>query len=164
MRQNLLWHCARPLLLLSCVVTSTSCEERLLQTTPAAPPPPIGLVGVWVHVLPEERRGETLTLGADSSANGRIDQDQQTTDSLRWEIRFGSRDPVTERADWYGGYTDGGDAACSLGRQVEGCISMPMLCVGRRAAMFCRAFRYQHPDSLRLSTGALLVKHSLPSL
>lgn len=33
-------------------------------------PPPVGFVGDWVQVWPASRRGDTLTLRADSSASG----------------------------------------------------------------------------------------------
>jgi hypothetical protein len=83
-------------------------------------PPPVGFVGDWVQVRPDSRKGDTLTLRADSTAEGlatagRADwysRDTTMAEVTWWKVRFMSHESPTERADWWGGHEDGGEYSC----------------------------------------------------
>ncbi len=127
-------------------------------------PPPVGFVGDWVQVWPTSRKGDTLTLRADSTAEGlttagRADwySDDTTTANITWwKVRFMSHEPSTERADWWGGHEDGGEYSCFADPD-EKCRSGPMLCLGNDRSFECVQFRFS-PDSLALSSGDRYVR------
>ncbi len=127
-------------------------------------PPPVGLVGDWIQTRPESRRGDTLTLRADSTATGRAPAarlswypgDTNITTISRWSVKFMSHEPSTERADWWGGHEDGGESNCYSDPD-EKCRSGPMLCLGDADNYGCTQFRFGH-DSLALDTGDRYVR------
>jgi hypothetical protein len=127
-------------------------------------PPPVGFVGDWVQVWPASRKGDTLTLRADSTAKGlttagRADWygDDTTTAAVTWwKVRFMSHEPSTQRADWWGGHEDGGEYSC-FANPDEKCRSGPMLCLGNKKSFECVQFRFT-PDSLALSSGDRYVR------
>jgi hypothetical protein len=127
-------------------------------------PPPVGLVGDWIQIRPKSRRGDTLTLRADSTATGpapagRLDWypgDTNITTISRWGVKFMSHEPSTQRADWWGGHKDGGEYSC-FSNPDEKCRSGPMLCLGDADNFGCTQFRFGH-DSLALGTGDRYVR------
>jgi hypothetical protein len=126
---------------------------------PEPPRPPVGFIGDWVRLTPRRLQGDTLSLRADSTADGVIlwnaKEDARAT---RWLWRYGSRAPAGSQADWRRGYHDGGDADCVLGRATAGCTSMPMICLGASREMSCTALAYVAPDSLFLADGSNFVR------
>lgn len=127
-------------------------------------PPPVGFVGDWVQVWPKSRKGEILTLRADSTAEGlptagRADwysSDTAIADIAWWKVRFMSHESSSERADWWGGHEDGGESSCFTDPD-EKCRSGPMLCLGNESSFECTQFRFT-PDSLALSSGDRYVR------
>lgn len=139
-------------------------------SVPNLPHPPIGFVGRWAQVHPDAMRGDTLTLRADSTADGIIvwRDGRHLARISRWFIQFTSRDPVASRADLRhghkdsSGYTVGGDPACVFDKRYRdqsapGCISLPEICLGVRGQYACDAFALT-ADSLLLSGGARYVR------
>lgn len=119
---------------------------------------PIGLVGEWVRLAPKAFAGDTLTLREDSTASGVMPwRNGRLARVKRWKVAFSSKDPVASRADWRGGHTDGGDREC-FGQHTQGCVSLPVLCVGAGQEYECEAFQYTAPDSLALSSGSRFVR------
>ena len=131
---------------------------------PTAPPAsatprlPVALIGTWDYVEPVVMHGRHLTLAADSTGDGVVLLEDAILSVDRWAVRFGSRDPITERADWHGGYTDGGDASCSFGTDQSECVSMPTLCLWHGRSRLCPPFRFVTRDSLMLVGGITLVR------
>lgn len=128
-------------------------------------PPPVGLVGDWIQIRPESRRGDTLTLRADSTAEGPApaprfswypEGDSGMTTVSRWSVKFMSHEASIQRADWWGGHKDGGESSC-FSDPDEKCRSGPMLCLGDAENLGCAQFRFGH-DSLALDTGDRYVR------
>ncbi len=129
-----------------------------VEEKPTAPRIPVALVGRWRYVKPAALLGQTLTLERDSTAAGVVFAGDDLLPVTQWTIRFGSRDPVADRADWQGGYTDGGDGVCAVGADQTGCQSMPMLCLGKDRVKTCPPFRLVTRDSLLLVGQMVLVR------
>jgi hypothetical protein len=128
-------------------------------------PPPVGLVGDWVQLWPASRRGDTLTLRADSTARGLPPSDpgiswKDMTTITQWQVRFMSHDLSTERSDWWGGHRDGGEWSCWADVN-EKCRSGPMLCLGDGNLDRCVQFKFGR-DSLALDTGDRYVRVRRP--
>jgi hypothetical protein len=139
---------------------ATSAPDTL--APPAPPPAPVGLYGDWLRVAPPALAGDTLRLSADSTAAGVVPWPPQTRSLARitrWHVRYASRDPVVDRADWRQGHTDGGDADCFLRREPNPsrCRSLPLICLGGLTQFSCEKFVYT-PDSLLFSTGLRYVR------
>lgn len=122
--------------------------------TVSRPRPPVGLYGQWIQVAPQARAGDTLRLNADSTARGVITwSDGRLARITRWQIKYASSEPPTEREDWSGGYSDGGDAGC-MSAEASGCMSLPLLCLGVTGDYLCQAFKFVAPDSLLFEHGS----------
>lgn len=137
------------------VVQPTAAPVNAVSEPPRVP---VALVGTWRYVKPAALSGQTLTLEPDSTGLGVVLVGEDVLPVTQWTLRFGSRDPVADRADWQGGYTDGGDAACSFGVDQTGCQSMPMLCLGKDRIKTCPPFRLVTRDSLLLVGDMTLVR------
>jgi hypothetical protein len=143
----------------------TACKSDEPPAVPPKPRPPTALIGSWERQAPRALRGDTLTLRADSTANGLIlwgEEQEQVVRSTHWYTFFASRDPVSERQDWRRGFTDGGDPECSFGPSQDGCISMPMICIGAIKQKACQSFVYVAPDSLLFHDGSVFLRIKTP--
>lgn len=118
---------------------------------PSVPRLPVALVGSWLNIGTGRLRGDTLRLSADSLADAIIPWGQRYAKVHRWKVIFGSRDPVGTREDWRGGYSDGGDPECIFGNG-DGCVSLPMLCLGATKEYSCAAFAIAG-DTLLVASG-----------
>ena len=129
-------------------------------------PLPVGFVGDWIYVVTRPGgvadEGDVLTLRADSSARGPMPGDYRVLHMAtvsRWWVMFISHDSPTDRADWQGGFTDGGEYSCYRNPN-ENCRSGPLLCLEEEEGNpFCTSFKYSQ-DSLILGTGDRFVRSS----
>ncbi len=132
-RANLVSFCF--LLFLAC-----GTRDREVEPEVAAPRDAVALVGKWKRLAPLRIAGDTLMLDAAGTASGIVPWGESRDLLARhWSIRFGSRSPVEERADWRHGYSNGGDPECFL-KDDRACVSMPMLCVGSGKLESCHPF------------------------
>ena len=137
-----------PLLLVACRATEAPPRQAAMGSHSR---PAVALMGDWIQQRPLRYRGDTLHLGVDASAKGRVPGETRPRDATRWKILFTSREAPTSRTDWWGRYQDGGDLDCQTGEGTR-CVSAPTLCVGDRTGYSCLGFRFRQ-DTLTLSSG-----------